>query len=664
MAAVDVESIQRALHAGDLPHAATLLREAVRRHPSSAELHAQLGMVLAQLGTADVAVNALRTALRLKPDLADAAFELGNLLATGGRLPEAIAAYRRAVTAQPRFAAAHNNLGMALEAEGRWEEALEAYKAAVAVDAHPQVCANVARCLASMPRVRCDDDTRALVARAMDEAWVRPADLARLAVGMLRAHPAIAPAITRAVEAWPERLPAPQLLAATTLDAWCHEPLAVALLENAPAADRDFERFLTAARHALLECTRKPQLAALLERAVPFACALARQCFLGDYVFCSTPEEDAEVQRLETALADALRRGETPPASALAVLACYRPLGSLPDAARLLESAWPPRLRAVLAQQVEEAHAEQRLRETLPMLTPIRDDISQRVRAQYEESPYPRWTRLPPSPALPLDAYLRSLFPHASLPPRGSIAERDILVAGCGTGQEAVDRARQFPASRILAIDLSRASLAFAARKTREAGCANVEYAQADLLELPAAGRAFDMISCCGVLHHLADPLAGWRALAAVLRPGGFMQVGLYSEIARRGIAAVREMIAQRRYEATPAGIRRAREAIAANPDWRAVWSLRDFYGLNECRDLLFHVQEHCFTLPRVRASVEAAGLRFVGLAVAPALAHAFARRFPGAPHDDLDRWHAFETEHPQAFAGMYLFWVQKPASA
>ena len=664
MAAVDVESIQQALHAGDLPHAATLLREAVRRQPSSAELHAQLGMVLAQLGTADLAINALRTALRLRPDLADAAFQLGNLLAMGGRLPEAIAAYRRAVTAQPRFAAAHNNLGMALEAEGRWEEAFEAYKTALALDRHPQVCANVARCLASMPRVRCDDDTRALLARAIEEAWVRPADLARLAVGMLRAHPAIAPAITRAVEAWPERLPAPQLLATATLEACCNEPLVAALLENAPAADWDFERFLTAARHALLDCTRKPQLAPLLERAVPFACALARQCFLGDYVFCTARDEDAEADRLEAALAGALARGETPPASTLAVLACYRPLGRLPGAARLLEAAWPPRVRALLSQQVTEPQAEERLRDAMPVLTPIRDDISQRVRAQYEENPYPRWTRVPASPPLPLDVYLRSLFPRAALPPRGSIREHDILVAGCGTGQEAVDRARQFPASRILAIDLSRASLAFASRKSREAGCANVEYAHADLLEAASIGRTFDLISCCGVLHHLAEPLAGLRALAAVLKPGGFMQVGLYSEIARREITAVRATIAQRGYEATPAGIRRAREAIAANPDWRAVWSLRDFHGLNECRDLLFHVQEHCFTLPRVGEAVAASGLRFVGLGVAPALAQAFARRFPGAVHDDLERWHTFETENPQAFAGMYLFWVQKPASA
>ena len=48
-----------------------------------------------------------------------------------------------------------------------------------------------------------------------------------------------------------------------------------------------------------------------------------------------------------------------------------------------------------------------------------------------------------------------------------------------------------------------------------------IEFAQADLLELGAIGRTFDVVECSGVLHHLADPFAGWRALLPLLRPGG-----------------------------------------------------------------------------------------------------------------------------------------------
>jgi tetratricopeptide (TPR) repeat protein/2-polyprenyl-3-methyl-5-hydroxy-6-metoxy-1,4-benzoquinol methylase len=639
--------------------AVMLLREAIQRRPSVAQLHHKLGTVLAQCGELDAACASYRAALRLKPDLPEAAFELGNALAWQGRRAEAIAAYRRALSTQPRHAPAQCNLALALQAEGRWDEALAAYRAALALEDMPEIRAHLARALMAAPRLPADAGMRALVARAIAEAWVRPADLARIAIGLLRAHPGLVHAIDAACAAWPRRLTARELLTAETLDA-CTEPLARALLAHAHASDRDLEIFLTAARHALLESLNRGADDAPAEATLPFACLLARQCFLGDYVFSVTREEEGRVDALERRLREAMDRGERPAPAALAVLGCYVALGKLPRAASLLEAHCAATLQAVLEQQVTEPVAEGALREALPTLTPIQGDVSLRVRQQYEENPYPRWTRLPDIAPLQLDSYLRMLLPDAALPP-GRIAVDEILVAGCGTGQESVDFARQFPASRILALDLSRASLAYAARKTREAGCANVEYAQADITELECVERSFDLISCVGVLHHLSDPLAGWRALVKRLRPGGFMLVGLYSEIARRDIAAARAMIAERGYAPDAAGIRRCREAILADPAWQALTTLRDFYGLNECRDLLFHVQEHRTSLPALARTLDTVGLRFLGLAVAPEVQRRFALRFPQGPLADPLLWDRFEQENPGTFAGMYIFWVQKP---
>ena len=115
----------------------------------------------------------------------------------------------------------------------------------------------------------------------------------------------------------------------------------------------------------------------------------------------------------------------------------------------------------------------------------------------------------------------------------------EILIAGCGTGRHSIAVARTYPDARILAIDISRASLAYARRKTREEGLSNIEYAQADILDLGTIARSFDRIEACGVLHHLADPRAGWRGLIGLLRPAGVMRVGLYGELSspfdRRG---------------------------------------------------------------------------------------------------------------------------------
>jgi SAM-dependent methyltransferase len=235
-----------------------------------------------------------------------------------------------------------------------------------------------------------------------------------------------------------------------------------------------------------------------------------------------------------------------------------------------------------------------------------------------------------------------------------------VLVAGCGTGQESMDLAQCIAPSRVLAIDLSLASLAYAKRKTIEAGLANVEYAQADILGFESP-RTFDFISSVGVLHHLRDPLEGLRKLAALLRPGGFMQVGLYSELGRRYLEPARALIAERGWKANLEEIRRSREEILSTPQFAYVASLRDMYGANECRDLLFHVQEHRYRLPQVKEMIEGLGLESLGLGVPPPVARAFLARFGPARARDLDAWDEFESAHPDTFSGMYILWLRKP---
>jgi 2-polyprenyl-3-methyl-5-hydroxy-6-metoxy-1,4-benzoquinol methylase len=66
--------------------------------------------------------------------------------------------------------------------------------------------------------------------------------------------------------------------------------------------------------------------------------------------------------------------------------------------------------------------------------------------------------------------------------------------------------AQSHPSAKILAVDLSLASLSYAKHKTQAMRITNIEYDQADLLELGLLQRRFDIISSGGVLHHLADP--------------------------------------------------------------------------------------------------------------------------------------------------------------
>lgn len=252
----------------------------------------------------------------------------------------------------------------------------------------------------------------------------------------------------------------------------------------------------------------------------------------------------------------------------------------------------------------------------------------------------------------------------ASFAALGKAGDLDYLMAGCGTGQTTSEAARLIRGVKILAIDLSLASLAFAKRKAAEFGHSNIEFAQADILELRSQRRSFDVINCSGVLHHLAEPMAGWKVLLSLLRPGGFMRVGVYSAIARRYTMAVRAFVAARGFRATAEDIRRCRQDILALPDGdpiRIEARNSDFFSLSGCRDWLFHVRERPLRLSEIGRFLAENGLDFIGFHAPRAVSVRYAVRFP---HDrsltDLASWHQFEQENPRSFIGMYQFWVQK----
>ena len=195
-----------------------------------------------------------------------------------------------------------------------------------------------------------------------------------------------------------------------------------------------------------------------------------------------------------------------------------------------------------------------------------------------------------------------------------------------------------------------------------KAAAVPIDYAQADILEL-SLDRRFDMIESSGVLHHLADPMRGWAKLTQLLKPGGFMRIGLYSETGRKNIVALREMLASRGYGATAEDIRRCRqEIISANdPQFLTIVHSPDFCSISACRDLLFHVQEHRLTLPQIATFLADHGLTLLGFELDGRTLRRYRAAFPDdASLTDLASWDRFEAANPDTFGGMYQFWLQK----
>jgi tetratricopeptide (TPR) repeat protein len=686
--------------AGEFEVALRNYQTAIGLRPEFADAFVAMANTLDILGRAAEAVESYERALTINPNYAEVHFNLGVLATTHGRLEEAASSLRRAAELKPDFAQAHHTLGTVLRQLEQLDAAEASLRRALSIEPEsteilydlaiillscsksPEAVQLIVRTLDRAPtwtmkvafsssvartRFTADDQrVRAALTTAITEPWGIPYELCRPALSLIMLNQRIASCVRLANRSWPARLPKAALFGADGLAALAAEPLLNALLEAAPVTTIEFERFLTCARRALLETAaseKGPDPSDIA--AQKFYAALSRQCFINEYIFdCDDVERRAAAACRKKILRLLDANAVVPPFLLLAV-AAYFPLYSLRDASRLLVANGPSPVDEVLRQQIREPLEEQGLRAGVACLTSIAEGVSEEVRAQYEQNPYPRWVKLPMSEqALHFNGELRRTLPFAPFTPMPDDSAPEALIAGCGTGSQSILFARRFRGVHVLAIDLSLSSISYAKRKSQEVGMTNIEYAQADILKLRDISRTFDLIESVGVLHHLADPFAGWRILLSRLRPGGFMGLGFYSKIARRHVAKARELIAARGYASTPDDIRRFRRDLAVDPSAEAQWlsELPDFYSISECRDLLFHVQEHRLTLGQIESFLAEFRLRFIGFELDPRVLRQYRARFSDDPSGtSLRNWERFEADNPDTFVGMYRFWIQKP---
>lgn len=429
------------------------------------------------------------------------------------------------------------------------------------------------------------------------------------------------------------------------------DPLLLTLLERCLLPNPELEATLTAARRALAAKTDPTPAEAR------FAIALARQAQLNGWMWRETEAETAAAERPGLT-------GETTFGWPHIRHALYRPLADIEGVGDLAENAKAPWRDAATALALEPLE-ERRLAAALPRLGFVENAATEAVREQYDAYPYPRWTATTGRRPRPIAEVARDLFPAAELPdwPRGRL---DVLIAGCGAGKHAADVASRFQGAEILAVDLSRTALGYAARALKIAR--NVRFAEADIMALADDARRFDHIESVGVLHHMPDPLAGWRVLAGLLKPGGGMRVGFYCRRGRSRIKAAREALAAAGFHGRDDDdLRRARafalDAAADHPARLATAEL-DFYAASGARDFLFHAQEAEYTPAELADMVDELGLVVVGLELTdPEAAGRYRARFPDDPAmADLRRWDEIEQEAPDTFRHMCQFWLRKPA--
>jgi SAM-dependent methyltransferase len=229
---------------------------------------------------------------------------------------------------------------------------------------------------------------------------------------------------------------------------------------------------------------------------------------------------------------------------------------------------------------------------------------SEQVRDFYERMPYP-------APLTSLDEH-RDLYKnrnrrraefHLIWPTKEPRGDQEILVAGCGTSQAARYALRE-PDARITAIDVSDASLRYTRDLQRKYNLQNLALHQLPIERVRELGRSFDLVVCTGVLHHLADPDSGLRALHDVLRPSGAMRLMVYAPYGRAGIYMIQEYCRLLEIAGSAMDLQTLGAALKTLPAEHPISSLlrrsKDFWRPEAMADALLHPRDRAYTVPEI----------------------------------------------------------------
>ena len=243
--------------------------------------------------------------------------------------------------------------------------------------------------------------------------------------------------------------------------------------------------------------------------------------------------------------------------------------------------------------------------------------------ADVVSSQYERW--MYPQPILDLPGWLANNWQwfdpsHAHRmfwPDRDSRPDIDILVAGCGTNQAAVF-AYTNPQSKVVAIDVSQPSLDHHAYLKDRYAMKNLELHRLPIEEVRSLGRDFDLIVSTGVLHHMAEPKTGMKALAGCLRPDGVAAIMLYAKYGRIGVEMLQGVFRELGLRQNDPSVLMVKDALATlsqdHPVRGYVSFAPDLQFDAGLVDTFLHGRERSYTVDDCLDLVASAGLVFQDL--------------------------------------------------
>ena len=621
--------------------------------PNYAPANNNLGVIFQGLAEYQKAKSCYEKAIEINPNYIDAHNNLGVIFQRLAEYQKAKSCYEKAIEINPNYPNAHYNLGAVFQELGEYLKALKCFDRALQIDPNDTELLN--------------NLTNSFRFIKIDNTIKNYLDLKKLFIFLFKSKNIYHKHINNNINTFLFEtknynqketilnLKTP-FLENEIIKNFLNEELLQLVLQKSLLSDVFLENLITKIRSELLLTLNSNK------DYFNFIISLAEQCWLNEFIYIQSDKEINFVKKLKKKIENDKEINEFE----IAILACYTPLNSSKIIINKLLNYKSENIlfNDLIAVQINEPLKEIELSRLIKSFGTIDDSVSKKVREQYEENPYPRWRYTYKIKQKFFLKWIDSEIKPNKIIYNNYFDNPNVLIAGCGTGNHTIS-ATKYKNANITSVDLSLASLSYAKRKTDELGFKNIEYLQTDILQLKKLNKKFDIIESSGVLHHMKDPVAGLEILVDILEPHGFLKIGLYSEIARASVVTAREFIKKNNFSNSVEDIKTCRQLLINKKNdqlLQAAVSSIDFYSTSSLRDLLFHVQEHQFTLPEISKILKDLNLEFLGFIHAnPLVKKKYSNYFPNdKKNTSLDNWHEFEKRNPETFYNMYQFWIKK----
>jgi SAM-dependent methyltransferase len=191
----------------------------------------------------------------------------------------------------------------------------------------------------------------------------------------------------------------------------------------------------------------------------------------------------------------------------------------------------------------------------------------------------------------------------------------EILVVGCGTGQDLFPLCATYPNAHITALDASPGKLAYAALKCEDQGLQTIEFLPGNLLDVAPLGWVFDVIECADAWRQLPDLDFGCEALARCTTRGSLLRIAIPGESTCRLAGALRASSRACGITNSTVDLKRFRTELLQGRHGTlppALLESPDFYTLSGLRDLLFEGGDGVPGTPAWLALLDAHGFDFL----------------------------------------------------